>query len=266
MWIQWYIICLIGCCYCMGASATRLMIELGPAMMSNGKHAHPDGGREASEENLHQGYSVRCISEWFTRDVITAGTYRLVDDLLKGEISASVDVNAKPPRLNQSFTRVIFDVKDRLSNQIHRDLEVSTQARQFVFTPVVSGEHDFCFYHMIAAPEFLKHSDIPYLKKIVELDLKSAHEAFNVESSNRTSLYADLKPIDLEIEKISVTLGEITKEMDSLKENEHDLRELNEQIYNRVKFLGIAFTVALISTSAWQLVYLKRLFRIKKIM
>jgi hypothetical protein len=269
--ILWILIGLL-CCSMSVSATTRLMFELGPVVLSKDKHAHGGDG-DSIEGNHPHGHSERCISEWFIKDVITAGVYRLVEDLPAGYSPSGTQENGKPTpdakightSPQNPHTRVLFELKDQLDNRIHRDLEVSTQPRQFVFTPLMTGEHDFCFHHILASPEFIHFPDVPYLKKIVEFTIKSPHDVFNVENSDGT-LYADLKPIDFEIEKISVTLDDIAKEMDSLKEYEHGLRELNEQIYTRVKFLGIAFTVALVSVSVWQLVYLRRLFHIKKIM
>jgi hypothetical protein len=136
---------------------------------------------------------------------------------------------------------------------------VGRTAGRFAFTPTVSGEHEFCFNHIIAD----SHIDDPrlrYLKKTIQLELRSGHEIDEEQEQ------WGLRPVDNYIKKIETTLLEIAKEMASLKLGEQGLRDMNERLYRRVQLLGLVFIVALASVTIWQIMYLKRLFRAKKLM
>jgi hypothetical protein len=92
------------------------------------------------------------------------------------------------------------------------------------------------------------------------LELRSGHEIDEEQEQ------WGLRPVDNYIKKIETTLLEIAKEMASLKLGEQGLRDMNERLYRRVQLLGLVFIVALASVTIWQIMYLKRLFRAKKLM
>jgi hypothetical protein len=229
-------------------TSTKLLFELNPATENNGeKH----------------GFSKKCISEWLRHDNMVLGTYRLINTPKSDDELSRFDYQ-RPSDSDYKLTYVTFEIRDKLRNSIHLDNEVKSTSRQFFFSPTMFGEHTFCFIHQ-AYEESQQHNRLPFVRKMVELELRSSHEIRKEEISPEKQ-QAHLEPINEEMRKIDLELSETALEIEVLRKDEQYLRDLHEQIYKRIKFLGILFLISLISLMTWQLLYLRKLFRIKKIM
>ena len=75
----------------------------------------------------------------------------------------------------------------------------------------------------------------------------------------------DLKPVELQAEKIKDKLTNVRAELTLLTMTEEKLKEENEKIRTRVVLFGVISIVVMLSSTYMQVTYLRNFFRNKKI-
>jgi hypothetical protein len=76
---------------------------------------------------------------------------------------------------------------------------------------------------------------------------------------------AKIKPRHRDLKKLESVLQEIVKEGDSMIKVEYSLRDTNESTNERVKWFSIFAVVVLVCSGIWQIFYLKKFFKSKKL-
>lgn len=72
-----------------------------------------------------------------------------------------------------------------------------------------------------------------------------------------------LKPVEVELKRMSEQTKELVEEMDYLRSREMKLRDTNESTNERVKWFAISTMGMLVALGVWQIVYLRAYFRSK---
>ena len=75
----------------------------------------------------------------------------------------------------------------------------------------------------------------------------------------------DLKPVELQAEKIKDKLTNVRAELTLLTMTEEKLKEENEKIRTRVVLFGVISIVVMLGSTYMQVTYLRNFFRNKKI-
>ena len=74
-----------------------------------------------------------------------------------------------------------------------------------------------------------------------------------------------LKPVGEELKHLELTMEEIVRELDHLRNREAGMRDINESTNTRVRFFSIVSLLALLGSGVWQIWYLRQYFRTKKL-
>ncbi|KAJ1913194.1 Transmembrane emp24 domain-containing protein 10 [Mycoemilia scoparia] len=74
-----------------------------------------------------------------------------------------------------------------------------------------------------------------------------------------------IEPLEAELRKLASNVDDAQEQLQFLKVREADLRTLNESSNTRVTHLSIFTIVVLIAGALFQLVYLRRFFKAKKL-
>lgn len=125
-----------------------------------------------------------------------------------------------------------------------------TSYAKFSFTTLDSGVHQFCLSNFATQP--------------VELDFDVT---IGIEAKDYTNIAStkDLKPTELAIQRMKDRTAQIHKEVQYLREREEEMRNTNVTIHNRVIGYSICTLLFLLVLALVQIVYLRRVFRAKKV-
>ena len=121
---------------------------------------------------------------------------------------------------------------------------------KFSFTSLDAGVHQFCLSNSAAQAVEL------------EFDIRIGIEAKDYSNIASTK---DLKPTELAIQRMKDRTAQIHKEVQYLREREEEMRNTNVTIHNRVIGYSICTLLFLLVLALVQIVYLRRVFRAKKV-
>ncbi|XP_028162049.1 transmembrane emp24 domain-containing protein bai [Ostrinia nubilalis] len=96
----------------------------------------------------------------------------------------------------------------------------------------------------------------------VTLDIKIGIEAKNYEGIAEA---AKLKPMELELKRLEDLSEAIVQDFTLMRKAEEEMRDTNESTNNRVLFFSIFSMVCLLGLATWQVLYLRRYFKAKKL-
>ncbi|KAK4626042.1 Endoplasmic reticulum vesicle protein 25 [Fulvia fulva] len=145
-------------------------------------------------------------------------------------------------------------IKDAVGNDYARPRDVAGEAR-YAFTSHADSAFDVCFENILTA----SHSVLSPTKS-VELDIDIGADAKDwsaIQASEK------LKPVEVELKRMSGLAAEIIDELDFLRSREMKLRDTNESTNERVKWFAIGTMGCLVGLGVWQVVYLRAYFRSK---
>lgn len=96
----------------------------------------------------------------------------------------------------------------------------------------------------------------------VSLDMKKGFETKNYEGIGEA---AKLKPLELDLKKMEDLSDSIVQDFAMMRKREEEMRDTNESTNNRVLFFSIFSMVCLLGLATWQVLYLRRFFKAKKL-
>lgn len=96
----------------------------------------------------------------------------------------------------------------------------------------------------------------------VYLDIKHGVETKNYDSLAQAE---KLKPIEVELKRLEDLSDEIVKDFQYMREREELMRDTNESTHNRVFYFSIFSMACLMGLAVWQVLYLRRYFKSKKL-
>ena len=169
-----------------------------------------------------------CFSEELSQQTLVVGEVMLVGDRVPAALKVTV---------TDSVGVTVFE-KDQASYA------------KFSFTTLDAGVHQFCLANFASQPVELNF-DIS-----IGIDAK---DYTNIASTK------DLKPTELAIQRMKDRTAQIHKEVQYLREREEEMRNTNVTIHNRVIGYSICTLLFLLVLALVQIVYLRRVFRAKKV-
>ncbi|CAB3246409.1 unnamed protein product [Arctia plantaginis] len=174
----------------------------------------------------------KCLKEELHANVLVAGEY---------------DV---PEVAGQRVDYIIRDSKDHILSQ--RD---SITRGKFTFVTETYDTFEVCFI-----------SKVPHERRGVSqdvmLDIKIGIEAKNYEGIGEA---AKLKPMELELKRLEDLSEAIVQDFTLMRKREEEMRDTNESTNNRVLFFSLFSMACLLGLATWQVLYLRRYFKAKKL-
>ncbi|KAG0042399.1 vesicle coat component [Gryganskiella cystojenkinii] len=154
----------------------------------------------------------------------------------------SVEVTDDSEHQNQLWS------KDNLSEDLARTSFLTKHAGDIVacFTNVLSENVD-------PDPRYFRNID-------VDFDIGS--ETTDYEELAKTE---KLKPMEMELRKMEDMVKDIIENMEHLQQREETMRNTNESTNARVQWFSTLTMVILVTLGVWQIFYLKRFFRKKRL-
>lgn len=119
------------------------------------------------------------------------------------------------------------------------------------------SDYFFCFVNVLAPG----YSSNPGLKREITLQVESGPDLFD----EGRALDTKIKPLERELIRLESVMSSIVNELENLIKTEHSLRDVNESTSDRVKWFSILIILSLVGLGVWQLFYLKRFFKSKKL-
>ncbi|GAB5589897.1 vesicle coat component [Umbelopsis nana] len=99
-------------------------------------------------------------------------------------------------------------------------------------------------------------------KRTIDVDYDIGAEALDY---SKIATAEKLGPLEIELRKLEKVVQEIWDEMEYLKRREAKMRDTNESTNERVQWFSMLTLFALISLGTWQVMYLRRFFKRKRL-
>ncbi|XP_045453013.1 transmembrane emp24 domain-containing protein bai isoform X2 [Melitaea cinxia] len=174
----------------------------------------------------------KCLKEELHANVLVAGEYEIVQ--VQG----------------QRIDYIVRDSKGHILAQkdnIHKG--------KFTFVTETYDTFEVCFISKVP-PEYRG------VAQDVTLDIKVGIEAKNYEGIGEA---AKLKPMELELKRLEDLSEAIVQDFTIMRKREEEMRDTNESTNNRVLYFSIFSMFCLLSLATWQVLYLRRYFKAKKL-
>lgn len=175
----------------------------------------------------------KCLKEEIHKDVLVTGEYTLSDG--PGQ-------------------RTDLSVTDSKGESFYQKQDVSKG--KFAFTTHEYDMFEICF-HSHSSPGVSHAAD-----REVFINVKRGVEAKN---------YADiakaekLKPMEVELKKLEDLSESIVNDFAYMRKREEEMRDTNESTHSRVLYFSIFSMLCLLGLATWQVLYLRRYFKSKKL-
>lgn len=179
--------------------------------------------------------TTRCIKEEAHKDVLVVGEFEIANL----EASQEVDLSVK-------------DTKEHLLYSKEK-----AEKGKFAFTL-----DDYDMFSICFTAKRLPNSKTPPIDLEVKLSVKRGIEA---KSYSDIAKAEKLKPMELELKKLEDLAEAIVSDFAYMKSREKMMRDTNESTNSRVLWFSIFSMAVLLGLALWQVFYLKRFFKAKKL-
>uniref|UniRef100_A0A6Q2X372 GOLD domain-containing protein n=1 Tax=Esox lucius TaxID=8010 RepID=A0A6Q2X372_ESOLU len=170
----------------------------------------------------------KCLREEIHKDVLVTGEYEV-----------SEQPNAKTNlKITDSSGHTLYSKDDASKGK-------------FAFTTEDYDMFEVCFESTGKVPDLL-----------VNLDMKHGVEAKNYEEIAKVE---KLKPLEVELRRLEDLSESIVNDFAYMKKREEEMRDTNESTNTRVLYFSIFSMCCLIGLATWQVFYLRRFFKAKKL-
>jgi len=126
---------------------------------------------------------------------------------------------------------------------------------KFAVTADEDDYYDICF------TSYNQHNPSAFPREV------SVITKHGVEAKNYQELanVAKLKPLEMELTKLEDLSSSIVQDFEYMKKREEEMRDTNESTNTRVLYLSIFSMCCLLGLATWQVLYLRRFFKSKKL-
>uniref|UniRef100_A0A671S2N4 Transmembrane protein Tmp21-like n=1 Tax=Sinocyclocheilus anshuiensis TaxID=1608454 RepID=A0A671S2N4_9TELE len=187
--------------------------------------------------------SRKCLREEIHKDVLVTGEYEIIE---------------------QPNTKTNLKITDS-SGHILYVKEDATKGK-FAFTTEDYDMFEVCFESKSPmAPIYLMNSEFVHLifpDQQINLDMKHGVEAKNYEEIAKVE---KLKPLEVELRRLEDLSESVVNDFAYMKKREEEMRDTNESTNTRVLYFSIFSMCCLIGLATWQVFYLRRFFKAKKL-
>ncbi|XP_041969021.1 transmembrane emp24 domain-containing protein bai isoform X2 [Aricia agestis] len=172
---------------------------------------------------------------------------------LKEELHANVLVAGEYEITEAAGQRMDYIVRDSKGHILAQKDDISKG--KFTFVTETYDTFEVCFISKVPQERRGVAQD-------VTLDIKIGIEAKNYEGIGEA---AKLKPMELELKRLEDLSEAIVQDFTMMRKREEEMRDTNESTNNRVLFFSIFSMVCLLGLATWQVLYLRRYFKAKKL-
>ncbi|KAF9134640.1 vesicle coat component [Mortierella sp. 14UC] len=180
-----------------------------------------------------------CVSHYIDSDV---------DYVVK------VRVGAGP---HQKVGLEITDDSEHL-NQIWKKDGLTEELQRASFKSHYAGDIVACFTNVLTEG----YQPDPRYTRSVDIDFDIGSETIDYAKLAEAE---KLKPMELELRKLEDMVKDIVDNMEHLQQREEKMRNTNESTNARVQWFSTLTMVILVTLGVWQIFYLKRFFRKKRL-
>ena len=183
--------------------------------------------------------AMKCLKEEVQADVLVAGEYEVSDT----------------PSVKTEY--IIRDSKGHILSK--KDDIPHGKMLKFSFATESYDTFEICFMAQAIQPSF---SGNKQNRQEVHLITKRGIEAKSYEGIGEA---AKLKPSEVELKRLEDLSEAIVQDFVRMRKNEEDMRDTNETTNSRVLYVSLFSMCWLLVLSTWQVVYLRRFFKAKKL-
>ncbi|XP_015585625.1 transmembrane emp24 domain-containing protein bai isoform X2 [Cephus cinctus] len=180
--------------------------------------------------------SQKCLKEEVQANVLVTGDY---------------EVSEAP---GQKVDTVVKDSKKHILFQ-REDVLHGVKEKKFSFVTDTLDKIEICFISHVPSHQ-------RGIKQEVSLIIKKGIEAKNYEGIGEA---AKLKPIEVELKRLEDISETIVQDFARMRKNEEEMRDTNEMTNSRVLYFSIFSMCCLLGLATWQVLYLRRFFKAKKL-
>ncbi|CAM0138697.1 unnamed protein product [Umbelopsis sp. WA50703] len=158
---------------------------------------------------------------------------------------------------NQRVDLEIYDDSESINKYATRR-DVGEQGAKLAFNTHADASIIVCFTNTLS--EGFKPN--AGYKRTIDVDYDIGAEALDY---SKIAKAEKLQPLELELRKLEKVVQEIWDEMEYLKKREAKMRDTNESTNERVQWFSTLTLFALVSLGTWQVMYLRRFFKRKRL-
>ncbi|KAF9094615.1 vesicle coat component [Mortierella sp. GBA35] len=158
---------------------------------------------------------------------------------------------------HQKVSAEITDDSDNL-NQLWRKDSLSEELQRASLKSHHSGDVVACFTNILTEG----YQPDPRYMRIVDIDFEIGSETIDYV---KLAEVEKLKPMEVELRKLEDLVKDIVDNMEHLQAREEKMRNTNESTNARVQWFSTLTMVILVALGVWQIFYLKRFFRKKRL-
>ena len=153
-----------------------------------------------------------------------------------------------------------LEVKDTKGHILYNK-EDATKGR-FAFTTEEYDVFDICFESKLPHGQQNHHLSMQSTTKEVTLQLKHGFETKDYDALAKAN---KLKPLEVELNRLEDLSSSIVSDFAYMKQREEEMRDTNESTNNKVLYFSVFSMCCLIALALWQVLYLRRYFKAKKL-
>ena len=153
-----------------------------------------------------------------------------------------------------------LDVKDTKGHTLYNKEDASKG--RFAFTTEEYDIFEVCFETKLAAGQQQHHLSSEHTTKEVSIKIKHGVETKDYDALAKTN---KLKPLEVELSRLEDLSAAIVSDFAYMKQREEEMRDTNESTNNKVLYFSIFSMGCLMSLAIWQVLYLRRYFKAKKL-
>ncbi|XP_003403136.1 transmembrane emp24 domain-containing protein bai [Bombus affinis] len=182
----------------------------------------------------------KCLKEEVQANVLVAGEYKV-----------SVTLDVKTEYIIRDSKGDVLSKKDDIPHG---------KLLKFSFVTETYDTFEICFMAHSMLPSF--SGNTKQIKQEIYLVTKRGIEAKNYEGIGEA---AKLKPSEVELKRLEDLSEAIVQDFARMRKNEEEMRDTNEATNTRVLYFSIFSMCWLLVLSIWQVLYLRRFFKAKKL-
>uniref|UniRef100_A0A915D6I4 GOLD domain-containing protein n=1 Tax=Ditylenchus dipsaci TaxID=166011 RepID=A0A915D6I4_9BILA len=153
-----------------------------------------------------------------------------------------------------------------LKEEIHRNVvftgeyEFSDAIGHSASVHVTDTPDEYDIFEMCITAHAPEHQ--PKINREVSVVMKHGVEAKNYEDLAKAE---KLKPLEVELRRLEDLSDSIVQDFSYMRQREEEMRNTNESTNARVLYLSIFSMLCLLGLATWQVLYLRRYFKAKKL-
>uniref|UniRef100_U5EYG5 Putative emp24/gp25l/p24 family of membrane trafficking n=1 Tax=Corethrella appendiculata TaxID=1370023 RepID=U5EYG5_9DIPT len=149
--------------------------------------------------------------------------------------------------------RVDYIIRDTRGHILSQKEDIAKG--KFTFTSEVYDTFEICFLSKIAA-------NVRGNLQEISLDIKKGIETKSYEGIGEA---AKLKPLEVDLKRLEDLSDAIVQDFALMRKREEEMRDTNESTNTRVLFFSVFSMCCLLGLATWQVLYLRRYFKAKKL-